>query len=158
MVSELASTLASVLEDHGARRVVLGAADETIAEAARSAADEAGAEVVDWRARPSLAAHHDADAGVTDVVAAVAETGSVVIGAGAEQSRGTWLLPPLHVAVVAASRIVPDLLDAGAAATPGERAYRVLVTGPSKTADIEGELVTGVHGPGAVHVVVVTDR
>jgi L-lactate dehydrogenase complex protein LldG len=51
---------------------------------------------------------------------------------------------------------VPDLLDLFAASTPGGLpANLTLISGPSKTADIEGILITGVHGPGAVHVILV---
>ncbi|PIE19310.1 MAG: hypothetical protein CSA66_02540 [Proteobacteria bacterium] len=95
------------------------------------------------------------EAAVTSVAGAVAETGSLVIDSGALPL--TWsLTPALHVAVIPAGRIVATLVDAlgGRDAEP-QPGQRVLVTGPSKTADIEGVLITGVHGPGRVVAVVV---
>ncbi|RPI75374.1 MAG: lactate utilization protein C, partial [Planctomycetaceae bacterium] len=68
------------------------------------------------------------------------------------------LLPPRYLAIVEPSQIVPDLFDLF------ERLEQiktdlpsniVLVTGPSKTGDIELKLTTGVHGPGNVHLLVV---
>jgi L-lactate dehydrogenase complex protein LldG len=96
-------------------------------------------------------------AAVTGVELAVAETGSLVCTAGPHTARGASLIAPLHVAVVRAPQLAPDLCDVfarfnSAAALP---AHLTLITGPSKTADVEGVLVTGVHGPGVVHVVLV---
>lgn len=95
-----------------------------------------------------------ADVGITGVAAAVAETGSLVCTSGPQQWRGLSLIPPVHVAIVRADQIVPDLLDVLAAANPDLPAALTLISGPSKTADIEGILITGVHGPGHVHIVV----
>ncbi len=101
-----------------------------------------------------------ADVGITGVCAAIAETGSLVLRAGPQAPRMTSLTPPVHVALLASGQIVADLLDWASSHEPGKQptgTYEVLITGPSKTADIELNLVTGVHGPGAVHVVVVRD-
>lgn len=98
------------------------------------------------------------DLAVTDVPAAVAETGSLVWDSGPQRPRVATLLPPMLLAVVRAGQIVPDLLDLWPADGDALPAQRVLLTGPSKTADIEGVLVTGVHGPGVVEVVVVRDE
>lgn len=96
------------------------------------------------------------DAAITGVHAAVAETGTIVCVSSGSSARGTSLIPPLHVALVAQSQIVADLFDAFAqlSARPSLPANVNLITGPSKTADIEGVLVTGVHGPGEVHIIV----
>jgi L-lactate dehydrogenase complex protein LldG len=97
------------------------------------------------------------DAAITCVVAAIAESGTLVCQTAANTARGSSLIPPVHVAVVEAAQVLPDLCDYLQAL--GERpelpAAVSLITGPSKTADIEGVLVTGVHGPGQVHIVVV---
>lgn len=103
-----------------------------------------------------------ADVGITGVRAAVAETGSLVCASGAQAPRGASLIPPRHLAIVAASQVVADVFDvygpngALAAEMRGDLPSNVnLITGPSKTADIEGVLVTGVHGPGEVRIVIV---
>jgi L-lactate dehydrogenase complex protein LldG len=100
-----------------------------------------------------------ADVGLTGVDLAIAETGTLLVCARPGQERLASLLPRVHVAIVEESRIVPDLLDAvarlnesGSEALPSNIA---LITGPSKTGDIELELTTGVHGPGKWHVVIV---
>jgi L-lactate dehydrogenase complex protein LldG len=94
--------------------------------------------------------------GVTGSVAAVAATGSVVLDAGRAGGRGASLLPPVHLCVVRASTVVAtpgDVLRAiGTDAPPPSNL--VLVTGPSRTGDIEQILTVGVHGPAAIHVVV----
>lgn len=106
-----------------------------------------------------------ADIGITGVDYLIAETGSVVLLARPGEPRSCSLLPPFHVAVAHRDQIVPDLFDlfARLGAKPAEGALRVkmpscvsVITGPSKTGDIELKLVTGVHGPGEIHVVVVT--
>lgn len=98
-----------------------------------------------------------ADVGVTGVAAAVAETGSIVCTSGVEQWRGLSLIPTIHIAVVYERQIAADLFDLFQSALPDELPANVnIISGPSKTADIEGVLVTGVHGPREVHVMVVT--
>jgi L-lactate dehydrogenase complex protein LldG len=91
---------------------------------------------------------YEFDAGVTDVYCAVAESGSLVVRASAEHGRALSLVPPIHVAIVQPRDFVPDLLDLfeklGQEGTAGGT---VLVSGPSKTSDIEMNLVIGVHGP-----------
>jgi L-lactate dehydrogenase complex protein LldG len=99
---------------------------------------------------------YDFDAGVTDVRFAVAETGSLVIDGSGDRGRALSLVPPVHVAIVEAENILPDLVDLfERLARDQTPANTVIITGPSKTADIEMNLVTGVHGPGVVHVLLV---
>jgi len=98
-----------------------------------------------------------ADAAISGVLGAVAETGTLMCGSSAAAARGTTLIPPVHIALVAETQIVADLFDLFAELGAGAPlpAAISLITGPSKTADIEGVLVTGVHGPGEVHIVIV---
>lgn len=98
-----------------------------------------------------------ADAGITTAQWGIAETGTLVLVSNQERHRLASLLPPLHVALLPASRLL-GTLDAAFAALrqpDGRPAARTItfVTGPSRTADIELELVVGVHGPRALHVV-----
>ncbi len=118
---------------------------------------EAGVEASDADAGREAA--FAADVGVSGVDYLVAETGSVVVRSGPGQPRWLSLLPPVHVAVAERGQFVPDLFDLFERTPDGERprlpASLSLITGPSKTGDIELRLVTGVHGPGQVYVVLI---
>ena len=97
----------------------------------------------------------DYDAGLTDVHYAVAETGSLVVRSTPTHGRALSLIPPLHIAVVEPRNILPDLVDLfDKLARDGAGTGTAIITGPSKTADIEMNLVQGVHGPGTVKVFV----
>ena len=84
--------------------------------------------------------------GITRATGAVAETGTVILTDGDTSSRLAALTPWIHVAVVEPAKIFTDLPHA-VAAMPDD-ANVIWVTGPSKTADVEGILIEGVHGPG----------
>ncbi len=84
--------------------------------------------------------------GVTAAFACVAETGSIVLSESTTSSRMGALAPWIHIAVVRRDRILPDMPSA--IAQFGEDRAVAFVTGPSKTADVEGILIKGVHGPG----------
>lgn len=106
-----------------------------------------------------------ADLGVTRAAVGVAEYGTIVLPTGAapdtERSRLAALLPDAHVAIVAASDLVErwdDALQAMRTRFDGPPPTLTFATGPSRTADIELELVLGVHGPRAQHVVVLEHR
>jgi len=77
--------------------------------------------------------------------------------ASREEARLISLLPPVHVAVVSRERILSGLDELlSTLPLPAEQtSSMVLITGPSRTADIEQILVRGVHGPGEIHVVIV---
>ena len=99
-----------------------------------------------------------ADLGITSVSWAVAETGTLAVAANPNQGRIVSLLPPVFLAILEPSQIVPDLFDLFAALEPLKSnlpSNIALITGPSKTGDIELKLTTGVHGPGDVTVLVV---
>ena len=88
-----------------------------------------------------------ADVGLTSAEAALAETGSIVIRSGPNKSRLVSLLPPIHIALVPESKLTADIFTWTAVRQGELPANIVLVSGPSKTADIEMTLVKGVHGP-----------
>ena len=92
-----------------------------------------------------------ADVGITLVDYAIADTGSLVLNAGQGRYRLASLAPPHHVAIVSRARILPT--SEAAVATLGSRTT-VFVTGPSRTADIEGVIVRGIHGPRRLWVVI----
>ena len=84
--------------------------------------------------------------GITRAWGAVAETGSLILDDATTSSRLGALVPWIHIAVVAPDRILPDVGSAIAAL--GDDPNVIFCTGPSKTADVEGILIEGVHGPG----------
>ena len=96
-----------------------------------------------------------AGVGITSADYALADTGTLVMLSSPEEARMISLLPPAHIAVVPCNRILSGLdelfsiLPAPAAVSSS----MVLITGPSRTADIEQILVRGVHGPGEITVV-----
>jgi L-lactate utilization protein LutC len=98
-----------------------------------------------------------ADVGITSADYALADTGSLVMISSPHEARLVSLLPPAHIAVVPRERILTGL-DELFSVIPDPAAVTssmVLITGPSRTADIEQILVRGVHGPGQIMVVVV---
>lgn len=88
-----------------------------------------------------------ADVGLTGVDAALAETGTAVVSSGPGRSRLTPLLPPVHIALIASSQLTADLFSWTAARKDPPPAAMTLISGPSKTADIEQTMAIGVHGP-----------
>jgi L-lactate dehydrogenase complex protein LldG len=110
----------------------------------------------DAAAARAAAGHEEGDR-IVDGVFAVAETGSVAV-ALPRAERGEALLSERLWLLVPASQLVPTLDDALAridALVRDGRPYVTLMTGPSRTADIERALTVGVHGPRELHVVLV---
>ena len=98
-----------------------------------------------------------AAAGITEADYGLADTGSLVVFASATEARLLSLLPPAHIAVLRKERLLAGLdeLFLKHPAPLADSSSLVLITGPSRTADIELILVRGVHGPGELHVVLV---
>ena len=117
---------------------------------------------LDWYTIGQTAADlHDfairADVGITGVSVALAETGSLLVTSGPGLSRLSSLLPPLHIAVVPRSAITADIFTWTAGRSEPPPTNMVLISGPSKSADIGMTLNTGVHGPGRVIALVYED-
>lgn len=93
-------------------------------------------------------------AGLTGVVAAVAETGSLVITAKERAQAAASLLPSIHLAILRPEQIFPTLRDTLTRPELLQGSTAVLISGPSRTADIEMTLTIGVHGPGRTVVFV----
>jgi L-lactate dehydrogenase complex protein LldG len=93
--------------------------------------------------------------GLTGAVAGIADTGGVVVTSGPGRGRLVSLLPPVHVALLRRGRVfasLPALLRA-MPGLAGQCSNLVVIAGPSRTADIEMTLTLGMHGPKAVHVI-----
>lgn len=95
------------------------------------------------------------DCGVTGADAGLADSGSVVLVHGPGRPRMASLIPEIHVALLPTSVIHRSLAHWAhrAPGVPSSTANLVVVTGPSRTGDIEFELNLGVHGPRIVHIV-----
>lgn len=98
-----------------------------------------------------------ADVGITSADYALADTAALVMLSSPQEARAISLLPPAHIAVLPCSRLLTGLdeLFSLLPEPASARSSMVLITGPSRTADIEQILVRGVHGPGDISVVLV---
>jgi L-lactate utilization protein LutC len=151
-----------LIQQKAASRVLLGRSPLLDQLGLPSRLNQLGIEVtsVDSSNRgPSWDPFFAADIGISGVDFLVAETGTVVMHTGPGQPRSLSLLPPVHIAVAERSQIVPDLFDLFEPPADGKPlslpSCISLITGPSKTGDIELRLVTGVHGPGEIHLVLI---
>ncbi len=175
---DLAKTFARAVEKVGGEAYLCDSWDEVWARVdallremgARQAAvnGEATVSEVDWRERhPHIRWFYvgkdegdlrafcaQADVGLSGAAAALAETGSVILESGQTLSRMATLLPPVHIAVIPREIITTDLFTWTAERKGEMPAAITIVTGPSKTADIEQTLAVGVHGPKRYIVIV----
>lgn len=159
------STVLGVVQRHQARKIVLSRCALLDRLELRGRLQQEGLEVtmVDHLpARSSRDAFFGADLGISGVEYLIAETGSMVMATSPGEPRSVSLLPPVHIALAEPRQLLPDLFDLfdlfSPEPTPEKPAAQppsclTLITGPSKTGDIELKLVTGVHGPGEIHVV-----
>ncbi len=106
-------------------------------------------------------APHIAEAvGITGAFCALAETGSLVLLPDASHRASLSLLPETHIAILPQSRILPDM-EAAFALMRQELGQlprsTQIISGPSRTGDIEQTIVLGAHGPYRVHVLLLAD-
>lgn len=142
----------------GARRVLEGLLEKT---GATSYIRSNDAIVDDVFAKPSLPEAGDpaeADVGITGATFGVANTGTLVLTS--EAGRKASLLPMTHIALLLVDRLVPTMAEALEVYLEEHEnmpSAWVQATGPSRTADIELTLTTGVHGPGVAHVILIAE-
>jgi len=152
--------LAQRLAEHGVRRLLL---DRASAEGqALRAALPAGVETLSFE-RPLAQwkgeLFDSVDAGFTVARSGIAATGTLVIAPDAATPRTVSLAPPLHICLVYTSTLHADLHAAARAErwADGMPANLVLVSGPSKTSDIQQTLAYGAHGPRWLWVLIIDD-
>ncbi len=119
----------------------------------------------DWSREPQLSLSRGASAGddlacLSQAAAAIAETGTLALASGPDNPTTLNFLPDVHIVAVAAEDVVGDLetVWAGLRERHGKGVLPRtvnLVTGPSRSADIEQTLLLGAHGPRSLHIVVV---
>jgi L-lactate dehydrogenase complex protein LldG len=147
------------LESRGCRRVVIGAAS-----ALQPGLDAALTGLTVRRFDQPLEQwkgelFDTIDAGVTGADAGIADTGTLLLRPGAGEPRTLSLVPAVHVAVLMASRLYASLPAAQRALSLQENmpSNLLLISGPSKTADIQQTLAYGAHGPKELVIVLVND-
>lgn len=89
----------------------------------------------------------DAKFGISRMEWGLADTGTLVQDASEVDQRLVSTLPEIHIALLATARILPDMASLLPHIYPAQSAYISMITGPSRTADIERVLTIGVHGP-----------
>lgn len=95
--------------------------------------------------------------GVTGALAGIADTGTILVTSGKNLPLTASLLPETHIAILKASALLPSLPEALRLPEVRQASAAVLITGPSRTADIEMTLTIGVHGPKELIVMLVDD-
>ncbi|MFP4081792.1 MAG: LUD domain-containing protein [Candidatus Aminicenantes bacterium] len=108
----------------------------------------------------------DADIGISGANLAIAESGTLAIISNEGNARLVTSLPPVHIALVSTEKFVETLEQAASlikaltVASAGTKltSYVSFITGPSRTTDIEKELVIGVHGPQEVHIIILDNQ
>jgi L-lactate dehydrogenase complex protein LldG len=104
----------------------------------------------------------DARVGMTGCEALIARLGSVLVSTGQMAGRQIFVYPEIHIVLARASQLVPDIKDALQRLRKKYESRMpsmvTLITGPSRTADIEKTLVVGVHGPKELYVFLLEDR
>jgi len=99
----------------------------------------------------------NASIGITAAAWGIAESATIVQLTRPGQPRSTSLVPSIHIAVLELANLVATLAEAYALIRQEpDLGSLVLISGPSKTADIEGTMVHGAHGPRAMHLIVLT--
>ena len=104
---------------------------------------------------------HEIEASFTEVKAGIADTGTLVIVPDKSEPRLMSLVPPVHVALFRESTLLnnfSELIEQENWSTTGLPSNALLVSGPSKTADIQQTLAYGAHGPKELIILIITDR
>jgi L-lactate dehydrogenase complex protein LldG len=146
--SDLNRVLKGLLETQEIKKATLWQTAGLVALDLEGRLQELGVEIISPHAdKYTLAA---CDLGVTEVDFALPETGTLGLLSSREKPRVVSLLPRVHLAILRPAALRADLHDVFAEAK--DQGYLILITGPSRTADIELTVTLGVHGPQSLHV------
>ena len=151
-----ASSVASIARDNGAHRAAIGEGVVTKMSLFSAALEAAGCTVMKPRGvekngnrAAMIEQFANCDIGVAEAHYAIASTGTFAVVTAESRPASLTLLPPISVIVVNIDRLVADLAEAieafGIETFTHNRVS--MITGPSRTADIEKRIVMGVHGP-----------
>jgi len=153
-IDEAARVVQEIVDERRARRVAVS--DSTLV---KGILRQLKTEAVFLNA-PNQSELFDCEMGITGAQWAIAETGTLVLESERERHRLASLVPPVHIAIVEASRIrrtMAEILELIKKTDGGLSRTVTFITGPSRTSDIELTLAIGVHGPGELHVIVIDE-
>jgi L-lactate dehydrogenase complex protein LldG len=142
------TALAELVRTEGVKRATCWTTPDMEAWGVAAALKDLGVEIVPGHADKQLVA--SCELGVTSVNAALPETGTLVLTSSPDRPRVASLLPRVHLALLRPAVLRPDLHQVFDETR--EAGYTVLISGPSRTADIELTLTLGVHGPKSLYV------
>ncbi|HEY0687343.1 MAG TPA: lactate utilization protein [Steroidobacter sp.] len=154
------ATVHSILDAKGVKRLLAGRNTELSA----TLATVVPGDRLCWYDEPldtfKSTLFEDIDAGITTTRGGIVETGSLILWPSSNEPRTLSLVPPLHIAVLQANQLHDTLYAAMLAQrwSDGLPTNALLVTGPSKTADIQRLLVYGAHGPKQLVIVLVRNE
>jgi len=151
ITTDIADVLRQIITDLNARRIAISDSPEV-----ERLLHATNLEIEELGIAPNEHDVFNFDVGITTAQAAIAETGTLVLDSAHERHRLVSLVPPVHITILDASRIVETL---GEALTLLRKDNEIspavtFITGPSRTADIELTLAIGVHGPRELYVIV----
>lgn len=164
---EALDTIGRLLEERGAGRAIAWELDQIGLPGLDALLAQRGVQVVSAEARgeqrkPRLQAMEPAEVCISGAEAAIAESGTLVLRHGPGRPRLASLLAPAHIAVLRERQLVRGLGEALALLHQrygddvlADVSNLTLITGPSRTADIEMTLALGIHGPPQIHVVLI---
>jgi len=156
-LSEAAEAVADILAGEGVRSAVLAAMPQEVRDTLAHRIRGAGIITTEARGQDTPRIINNIDAGITLAEFAAADTGTVAEVTHDDADRLVSSLPRIHVCLLKRSNIISRLEESAPllreVVSNGNGAV-TLISGPSRTADIELKLVLGVHGPHKFHVVV----
>ncbi len=150
---ELREALADLVKAEAVKRATVWSTPDLVAWDVAGTLKALGVELVSPQADKHLVA--ECELGVTGVDVALPETGTLLLRSSPERPRVASLLPRVHLAILTPAALRADLHHAFAEAK--NAGYAVLVSGPSRTSDIELTLTLGVHGPKALYAWVMSE-
>lgn len=151
---DLRSALAELVKAEAVKKATLWSTPDLATWDVSGTLRALGVVVVSPQADKHLVA--ECELGVTGVDAALPETGTLLLRSSPERPRIVSLLPRVHLAILTPAALRADLHQTFAEVRHDP--YCVLVTGPSRTSDIELTLTLGVHGPKSLYVWVMHER
>jgi L-lactate dehydrogenase complex protein LldG len=154
------ASIREVVLQREVRSVALSASPAVVSLGVESVLAEVGVEIIPLPADSATSSRLEykrrlmtADLGITGADFGLAESGTLVVRTGQSEGRLVSLVPPVHMAILTADRLLPDVAALiPHLPHPPSSSGVIFITGPSRTADIELTLTVGVHGPRELHV------